>query len=98
MLMRYHLGLGVGHAHAGGQNSESGLAQESSGPSEEGMDSLVHEDEDDLSMSGEVLLYSELDSEGASSSESISSEDEDPTTESDEEVFAKYEMYGSEIL
>jgi hypothetical protein len=87
MMMRYHVGLGVGHAYAHGQSDglqNSGLLAKD--PNE---DAIVVVDDEEV-----VIEPEEVGDLGVQ--ENLDNQDDEDTDahESDEELLARVEMYG----
>lgn len=88
MVMRYHLGLGVGHTYQTGGHRSGGSENLKSMDSDD--DSDV---EDDELTTGGVPVVSDIDGSDSDRSDDLEWEDEDEDC-SDRELLAMDEMYG----
>jgi hypothetical protein len=98
MLMRYHLGLGVGHMHTNSQNLTS-LGRNEQVPRVS--DSMAGDEVDDILPPAEIIYHSNSDFEGSDSNGDMSGSDEsseeDRMTECDQEDMECVAMYETNI-
>jgi hypothetical protein len=91
MLMRYHLGLGVGHMHTNDQNLTS-LGPNEQVPRVSDPNYMADDEVDDILPPAEIIHHSDSDFEESDSSSDESSE-EDRMTEGDQEDMECVAMY-----